>query len=206
MQTAPGEQPLASLLSFQRRRANALRLNGIEVPSSLAGTSFRATRRIWYRAALVGAAALFVLVLGLALFRSTYDGRVYPAVSVAGMPIGGQSEADARATIANRAAEMEQGFITFSYAGSSWSPTLAEIGVSIDTESATNEAIAIGREDGAWDRLSAITGLVQEDQEIPFQIDLDYDTMTAWFDAVDAELGLEATRCLPRHRGPGRPD
>ncbi len=190
MQSAPSEQPLASLLSFQRRRANALRLSGIEVPTALAGTSLRSTRRIWYRSALVCAAALLVLVFGLALFRSTYDGRVYPAVAVAGMPVGGQSEADARASIANRAAEMEQGFITFSYAGSSWSPALADIGVTIDTESASEEAMAIGREDGAWDRLSAVSGLVQEDQEIPFQVDLDYETMAAWFDSVDADLGL----------------
>lgn len=161
------------------------------MPVPLAGTSFRATRRIWYRAALVGAAALFLLVLGLALFRSTYDGRVYPAVSVAGMPIGGQSEADARATIADRAAAMEQGFITFSYAGSTWSPSLSDIGVTIDTESAAAEAMTIGREDGAWDRLSAVTGLVQENQEIPFQIDLDYGKMAVWFDKVDTDLGLK---------------
>ncbi len=158
--------------------------------SSLPRPSLRGTRRIWYRAAFVAAAAVVFLMLGLALFRSTYDGRVYPAVSVAGMPVGGQSEADARASITARAADLEDGFITFSYAGATWTPTLAEIGVTIDVDTAAAAALAVGRDDGAWDRLSSITGLVQEDEAIPFQIDIDYAVMTAWFDAVDSDLGL----------------
>lgn len=159
--------------------------------SSFPRPSLRDTKRIWYRLAFVGAAAVLVLMSGLALFRSTYDGRVYPAVSVAGIPIGGESEASALAAITDHAGSMERDFFTFSYAGQTWSPALTDLGVSIDVDAAAAEAFAIGREDGAWDRLSAISGLIQADEAIPFQIIIDYAVLSSWFDAVDSDLGLK---------------
>lgn len=190
MQTAPREEPLASLLSFQRRRSDALREGGFADMAAFARNGVQRIGRIWTRIALATAAVLLVAVVGLTAFRSSYSGRVYPAVTVAGVPIGGDTQVEARAAVEARVSAMEQGFISFSYAGQTWNPTLTQVGATIDIDGALARAYNVGREDGAWDRLSAVTGLMQEDQTIPFNITLDYATLDRWFDQVDKDLGL----------------
>lgn len=138
-----------------------------------------------------GLAVLVLLVAGTLLaFRSSYGDKVYPSVAVADVNVGGLSPTEAQAALQARAAALEQGTITFSYSGKTWSPTLAELGAAIDIQGAFDEAYQLGREGNAWDRLVSTTRLAREETSIPLRITLDQTTLNGWFDRVDADLGL----------------
>src|SRR5262249_46997504 len=84
-------------------------------------------------------------VLGMALrllagagtmywFRSSYHDRIYPAIQVAGINVGGKSVTSAQQAIEQQAAAIEASRASFTYRDKHWQPTLAELGVSVSSE------------------------------------------------------------------------
>lgn len=146
--------------------------------------------RLLSRAA-TGLAVLTLLLTGTLLaLRSAYGDKVYPSVAVADMDLGGLTPAEARATLQSRAAALEQGTVTFSFKGKTWTPKLEELGAKIDVDGAFHEAYQLGREGNAWDRLVSTGRLAREETYVPLRISLDHVTLNRWFDQVDGELGL----------------
>ena len=129
--------------------------------------------------------------VGLYWFRLQYDDRVYPAVSVQGVAVGGMSYREAKAAIDQRAQAIEGSTATFLYGGKSWNPTLAELGVTVDTESTLDAAFGIGREADARARIRSIVRLLREDRSVPLRVTIDATKLQAWFDVVDGELGVK---------------
>jgi vancomycin resistance protein YoaR len=142
------------------------------------------------RAAAWSAGLLLLLVVGLLGFRTAYSDRIYPAVVVADVAVGGLDRDGARAALAARAEELERGTITFTYDGRVFAPTLAELGATVEIDPVLDRAYAVGREDAAGDRLRATGRLLQGDETFPLPIRLDPATLEAWFSRVDGELGL----------------
>ncbi len=93
------------------------------------------------RLVAVAAALLFLLALGLFAFRTIYSDRIYPAIVVGDVPVGGLTAQQAEARVTDRAAELEQGTITFSYGGKTWTPTLSELGATVEVERSVRQAL-----------------------------------------------------------------
>lgn len=146
--------------------------------------------RLAHRLGIVAAVALLLTAVILLAFRGLYNGKIYPSVIVADMDIGGSSRSAAAETINARSESLNQDGLTFSYQGQTWSPTLAEIGVTFDTQASIDEAFARGREGKPLDRVNSTLDLVQNDQVVPLKVALNQDMLNAWFDSVDADLGL----------------
>ncbi len=142
------------------------------------------------RAAGVSAALLLTMVVGLLGFRAVYGDRIYPAVQVADVSLGGLDQGEARAALDARATTLEEGTIAFTYGGQVFTPTLAELGATVDVDAALDGAYALGREDDPRTRLRATGNLLREDQTLPLPIRLDDATLDAWFTSVDAQLGI----------------
>ena len=107
---------------------------------------------------IVGVALVLLLVaIGLFGFRTLYDDRIYPAVVVGDVNVGGLTAAEAEARLTDRAAALETGTIAFTYGDQSWTPTLGELGVTVALGPSIAEAQALGRGDDAAARL-AFTG------------------------------------------------
>jgi len=136
--------------------------------------------------------ALLILATAASLywFRSSYDGRIYPAISVSGVDLGGKSMSGAEQAIEQQAASIEGARASFTYQDKHWEPTLAELGVSVDADAALDAASAIGREDAAQARVRSAWHLLREDRDIPLTISLDETTLNRWFDQIDADLGI----------------
>jgi len=132
---------------------------------------------------------LIVIAAGLFAFRQAYHDRIYPSVMVAGVDVGGLTPADAAARIELRAAEIEQGTITISQGGLTWTPTLLELGATVDVPGSTSEALALGREGDAASRLAFTGAILDSRQQAPLQLRLDPVTLGAWFDRADREIG-----------------
>ena len=135
---------------------------------------------------------LLVLTIGLFAFRAFYSERIYPAVTVGDVPVGGLTTSEAQDRLAERAAGLEQGTVAFSYAGQTWTPTLAEMGVTIELERSLAEARALGRSDDARSRLAFTVDSLQEDQFVALRSVVDEQVLNTWFDKVDREIGTPA--------------
>ncbi|MER3484622.1 MAG: hypothetical protein C4345_00245, partial [Chloroflexota bacterium] len=146
--------------------------------------------RIGSRLVLALAVVLLASVGGLYWFRSTYQDRIYPAVRIADMPVGGMSFTEARDVVTNRAEQFESATATFSYQGRTWTPALRDLGVHVDIEGTLSVAFGIGREGNARQRLASAWSLLRNDRNIPLLVRLDAQELNAWLDRVDADLGV----------------
>ncbi|MDQ3443760.1 MAG: VanW family protein [Chloroflexota bacterium] len=138
---------------------------------------------------LIGAMAVLLLIaVGLFVFRTWYDDRIYPAVVVGDVNVGGLTAAEAEARLTERAAALETGTIAFTYGEQTWTPSLSELGVTVDLETSIAAAEALGRSDDAAARLAFTGDLLRADQVVPLRTAVDSRVLNAWFDRVDRDL------------------
>ncbi len=138
-----------------------------------------------------GVAALLGLALAVVLLtvRATHAERIFPAVTVADVPVGGMTIDQAAAALAARAEAIESSPITFKHGDQSWTASLRDVGVSIDEGEALSRAVGYGREDSAFRRLRAVTALARSGEQLPMPISLDFQQLDRWFDEIDSGLG-----------------
>lgn len=163
-------------------------------PSRAAQQSERVSSRavrVGSRIVLGVAVLLLAAAVSLLWFRASYDDKVYPGVHVAGVDIGGMSHASAVAAIEAKANEIEESRAYFDYEGQHWGPTLRELGVTVDVEASVDQAFAIGREDAALSRLESAITAAREETWLPLQVELSAETLQAWSEGVDRDLGIE---------------
>jgi len=159
----------------------------------------RSARSPWWRLAALLPRCVMALIIavlavavGLLVFREQYEGRIYPAVAVGGIDVGGLTVAQAENRLTQRALDLEQGQLTFAYGGQTWTPSLAELGVMVDLEASLASAHAMGRSGDATSRLAFTGAILDADQAVPLRMELDQGVLDAWFNAVDRELGNPA--------------
>lgn len=145
-------------------------------------------RRAVPRLLLIAAIALLISAIGLFAFRAAYADKVYPAIAVGDVPVGGMTVNQAVAAVEDRAAELESGTITFTYNGQTWSPTLSELGATVHVDESVDAAWALGREDNAVTRLGVASDLLRGDQIVPLRTSVDRDVLATWFDSVNADI------------------
>ena len=135
---------------------------------------------------------LLVLAVGLLAFRVMFDDKIYPAVVVGDVEVGGLTLAQAQDRLDARASELNEHSISFTYNGQTWTPSLQEIGATIQTDTSLSEAHALGRGDNAVSRLAFTGNIIRGDQTVPLETHLDLNALDAWFDKVDADIGNPA--------------
>ncbi|MFM9105573.1 MAG: VanW family protein [Chloroflexota bacterium] len=150
---------------------------------------FERVRLLAGRAAFALTVALLAAVAGLAYLRASHEGRFYPAVVVADVPVGGMTREEAAAAVAARAASFGGSMASFSHEGQVWTAPLAEIGVTADVEAGLREAWQAGRENSALDRLRTAAGLLRGDRVVALPLAVDRARLDRWFDQIDADLG-----------------
>ena len=80
---------------------------------------------VWRRLVPASIAVVLVLLVALVVFRVLFADRIYPAVVVGDVPVGGLTVEEAEARLIERAAALEQGTIRFTFEGRTWMPTLS---------------------------------------------------------------------------------
>ncbi len=135
---------------------------------------------------------MLVGAVGLFLFRVAYSDKIYPAVTVGDVPVGGLTVGEAEARLDQRTVELKGDSLVFSYNGRTWSPTLAELGVDVDIDASLASAHDLGRTGDTSSRLEFTRELLQDDQVVPLQTRINQGTLTKWFDKVDADIDNRA--------------
>ncbi len=144
------------------------------------------------RIGVTATSLLLIAVAALFAFRIIYTDRIYPAVVVGDVPVGGLTVPQAQAKVVDRAADFEGGLITFAYGGRSWSPTFTDLGATIDVTQSVEDAARLGRDGDTTSRLTFAGDLMREDQRVPLRTTIDLAVLDVWFDHVDDEIDRHA--------------
>jgi vancomycin resistance protein YoaR len=132
--------------------------------------------------------AVLLLAVGLVVFRIAYNDKVYPAVVVGDVPVGGLTMSQAEARLTDRATQLENGTFTFTYKGKVWTPSLSELGVTVMLDESLADARQMGRGGNATSRLEFVGNILSSDQVVPLQTRIDERVLDTWFDAVDRDI------------------
>jgi vancomycin resistance protein YoaR len=134
---------------------------------------------------------LLVAVIGIFIFRASHADRIYPSVVIADVHVGSLTVEQATARITERAARLERSAVSFSFGEQEWTPTLSELGISLQVEEAIAQARQLGRTDDAVHRLLFMDDLLRGEQVIPLTFTMNHDTLNAWFDMVDRQIAVD---------------
>ncbi|MCC6313615.1 MAG: VanW family protein [Thermomicrobiales bacterium] len=178
--------PGAARVSLPRFPSGAPAINPVVPALALAVVTGRIGRRLLATVALL----LLVLTAALALLRTSHVDRVYPAILVADVSVGGMTRAEAASALRARATAAEAAPIRFTLGDRDWQTTMSAVGVTVSADAALDRAYRVGREPSALDRLRTSIGLVRHDARIPLPVQLDHARLGQWFDGIDRDLGL----------------
>lgn len=99
---------------------------------------------------------ILTLALGTIVADATFRARVYPGVRAAGADLGGLVETDVRARLTDAAFTFAAAPVSVVGEGGRWTATNADLGVQLDVQRATSEALAVGKSPDATARLGAL--------------------------------------------------
>ena len=146
------------------------------------------SRRVATRLLAGGGAVLAVMAAGVAGFRATYASKIYPNTHIGDVSVGGMTAEEATASVQKRVDELNASSVRLTYQNLTWSPTLADLGVSVNVESAVARAMTQGRDEKAADRLMYTNAIIQGTQVVPLNFEMQPAMLNAWFDTVDADI------------------
>jgi len=175
------------------------------VPSARLGTNQHSRRKgewRWRWLLFVLFSSVALIVGGWLYLDRFYSGRVFPNVSIQGVPVGSLTREEARAAIEARFASFLAQPVILTYSGRTWTPTLAELGVTLAIDEALDAALAVGHSDNLFTNLQQISAIWQQGSEIPLRLLIDQDVMQRYLlarvaeveqPALDARLVLHGT-------------
>jgi len=182
-------------LSPLRPSANSARLPNARSPRGQG-------RRIWITLVALVLLAAAAASAGLYAIDRSYAGRIYPNITIRGVAVGELSATEARQAIEQRFAPFLAQPVILTYGERTWTPTLAELGVRLEIDSAINAALSAGRRNGLIENLREVLAVYQNGLELPLHMTVDQQVMQDYLlarvaeveqPAVDATLRLNGT-------------
>lgn len=146
--------------------------------------------------------ALLGVGAGLYYLDHSYEGKIYPNVTVQGLPIGEMTPDAAEAALRARYGSFLQQPVTLTFGDRTWQPAPAEVGVSFDFKGAIDDAYRAGRGNGLIENVREVIAIWQNGLDLPLYVSFDQRTMQLYVSRlqpelerppVDAQLRLEGT-------------
>jgi len=160
----------------------------------------KAARRTMRRPPLRGASgvvylllSLLVLVMlgaggGLYYLDQSYQGKIYPNITVQGLNVGELTQQEAEAALRARYGAFLQHPATLTYGDQSWQPNYADIGISFDFKGAIDSAYRAGRGNGLIENLQEVHAIWENGLELPIHVTFDQNQLRAYVAGVSADL------------------
>lgn len=122
-------------------------------------------------------------------FNQQYAGRIYPNITVRGVPVGNLTAAEAEAAITAHYQPYLTHPLTVTYEQLQWFPTAAELGARLEVEQAVQHAMQTGRSHPeVLDNLRTVAAVWQHGAEIPLVLTVDVAATQQYFFARAAEI------------------
>ncbi len=125
---------------------------------------------------------------GLLLFERILAERIYPNISVRGLPIGGMTRAEARAALQRRYADFLATPITLSFNDQIWRLAAEDLGLRLAIDEALDAAFAIGHQADWSANLRIAAATWQYGVDLPIRLTFDQRIAQATLKTIAAEI------------------
>lgn len=105
--------------------------------------------------------------VGLGLYAYTHVDRVYQGVRVAGVEVGGMTEAEARAEIEAAFGSYLGQPLELTFEGETFTVVPSAAGIALDVDATVDAAMAVGREGSVWSRSRTWSRTLLRGSEVP---------------------------------------
>ena len=120
--------------------------------------------------------------------RVRYDAYIYPGIQAGQVAVGGQTLSAARTLLADHTERLEHGLVTFHHGDRSWTPTLEELGATVDVDATLADAYETGRDGNRTARALFPGTVLAPQQSVPLAVAVDLTQLDTWFDEMDRAL------------------
>jgi vancomycin resistance protein YoaR len=139
------------------------------------------------------ALAVIMLVLlgiagGITSFYRSYEGRIYPNVSIQGIAVGEMTPEQAESALRLRYAAFLRQPVVITYGDRQWTPTLDELGMTFDFRGALDAAYNAGRGHGVIDDARQIAAIWQHGLDVPLHVSYDETRAQAYLMQLAREI------------------
>ena len=171
-------------------------------PKKPVGVSRPSGFESWLLALLLGL-AVFATVAILAFFaiQLVYIGRILPGVQVAGVQLGGMNRPQAAQALANASTFATLGQVKVTDGAKSWLFKPADLGLSLDMEQTTSQAMSVGRAGGPLVMVNDLLNALQVGVAVPPVVWVNQGVAASQLRKIDAEVALPATEAALRLNG-----
>lgn len=142
---------------------------------------------LWFALAIMTLAILGIAG-GIASFHRTYEGRIYPNVSIQGISVGEMTPEQAEAALRSRYAAFLRQPVVITYGDRRWTPTLDELGMTFDFRGAVEAAYSAGRGHGLIDDAREIAAIWQHGLDVPLRVSYDEQRAQAYLTQLAREI------------------
>lgn len=130
-------------------------------------------------------AVVLLFPYGLSYF---YADQALPGVSIQGMSVAGQDQSSIRAALQARYADFSRQPLSLTYAGQTWEPTLAQMGVQFDLERAAVTALEAGRQGDPLTRLRDLWALWRAGLDVAPRLVIDQRHLQGYLVGLTADV------------------
>jgi vancomycin resistance protein YoaR len=137
-------------------------------------------------------AVITLVLLGIAggitsVYRS-YEGRIYPNVSIQGIAVGEMTPEQAESALRSRYAAFLRQPVVITYGDRQWTPTLDELGMTFDFRGAVDAAYNAGRGRGMVDDVRELAAIWQHGLDVPLHVSYDETRAQAYLTQLAREI------------------
>ncbi|MCS6940810.1 MAG: peptidoglycan binding domain-containing protein [Roseiflexus sp.] len=142
---------------------------------------------LWFALAMITLIGLGVAGGAVYLYRS-YEGRIYPNVSIQGIAVGEMTPDQAEAALRARYETFLRQPVVITYGDRQWTPTLDDLGMTFDFHSAVKRAYNVGRGHGLINNVQEIAAIWQHGFEVPLRVSYDETRAQAYLARLAREI------------------
>ncbi|ABQ91127.1 VanW family protein [Roseiflexus sp. RS-1] len=142
---------------------------------------------LWFALAVITLVALGVAG-GITSFYRSYEGRIYPNVSIQGIAVGEMTPEQAESALRSRYAAFLRQPVVITYGDRQWTPTLDELGMTFDFRGAVDAAYNAGRGRGVVDDVRELAAIWQHGLDVPLHVSYDETRAQAYLTQLAREI------------------
>ena len=142
---------------------------------------------LWFALAVI-TLVLLGITGGIASFYRSYEGRIYPNVSIQGIAVGEMTPEQAESVLRLRYAAFLRQPVVITYGDRQWTPTLDELGMTFDFRGAVDTAYNAGRGRGVVDDIRELVAIWQHGLDIPLHVSYDETRAQAYLMQLAREI------------------
>lgn len=143
------------------------------------------------RRSLVAGSAASIAAVGLGSIPARCAGKMYPGTRVQDLSLGGMSRAEGARALRDALADFAARPVTLVHGDRAWTPTLDDLGVSIDYDGMLDDAMRRGRDEGALQRYTSFLS-DDTDRPVDFSYTLDEERLSTWLKGLAGEIEVPA--------------